>query len=228
MQIPLLHDTISSISSWAASLVETSPTTPEPTATMGPLSRLAVLITALSPSLVLSATPSKIPTISSITFSGSGCPSNPRWTGTFDDLAIFYNNFDAALPGDSKNLNCQVHLQGTGGSPGWQVALKETWVSGTLRLQQGTKLEWVETAFFSQDAARTGSARGEQSYSGQRVDPDFYAYTDHSSAQVWSPCFDSSGYTGIFNVNFRAILSGDGQASFDAALHQWRLDWRRC
>ncbi|KAK0657046.1 hypothetical protein B0T16DRAFT_316256 [Cercophora newfieldiana] len=197
---------------------------------MGPLARLTVLMAALSPSLVLSATPDVIPQIKSITFSGNGCPSNPRWVGTFDDLMITYGDFDAKLPGDKSNLNCQVHIQGSGGSPGWQVALRETWVTGRVWLQPGTKLEYLTTSFFSQNAARTNTKRGDITNDGRSAlnDPGAVLYSDLSNGLVWSECFGSDGYTGIFNVNFRSVLSGDGRAEFEAKRHQWRLEWRRC
>jgi hypothetical protein len=152
MQIPLLRDTISP---WIESVIEKSTGTPQPSTTMGPLARLTVLMAALSPSLVLSATPDALPQIKSITFSGSGCPSDPKWSGSFNDLQISFGEFGARLPGDRSTVACQVHIQGTGGSPGWQVALKETWITGHVWLQPGTKLEYLTTSFFSQDAART-------------------------------------------------------------------------
>jgi hypothetical protein len=152
MQIPLLRE---KITSWAGSVIENSITTSEPTTKMGPLARLTVLLAALAPSLVQSAAPEHIPQIKSITFSGSGCPSDPRWSGGFDNLQISFGEFGARLPGDRSSLFCQVHIQGTGGSPGWQVALKETWVTGHLWLQPGTKLEYLTSSFFSQDATRT-------------------------------------------------------------------------
>lgn len=253
MQIPLLREKIpsisSSVSSWAASLAETSAsTTKEPPTTMGALARLTALVAALSPTLVLSATPAVIPEIKTITFSGSGCPSNPKWFGTFDNLVIDYGQFNTKLPGDS-TLNCQVHLQGSGGSPGWQVALRETWVTGHAYLQPGTKIEYLTTSFFSQNAARTvriqprshganrfadigtpqNTKRGEESNNSRRsIDDQLILYNDLSSGQAWSECFGSDGYTGIFNVNTRIVLSGDGRANFEAQRHQWTLDWRRC
>lgn len=196
---------------------------------MGPLARLTVLMAAL-PSLVLSAAPAAIPKIKTIQFSGQGCPSDPKWTGTFDNLVISYDEFDSKYPSDRATLACQVHIQGTGGSPGWQVALKETWVTGHLWLQAGTKVEYLTTSFFSQDAARTNTQKGERTNNGKgTVNEDVVLYNDLSSGLVWSPCFGADGYTGIFNVNFRTVLSGDSnKAAFDAQKSQWKLEWRRC
>ena len=155
MQIPLLRE---KIASWAGTVLEKSAAAPEPpTTAMGPLARLTVLLAAVCPALVMSDTPANIPRISSISFSGNGCPAEPQWAGGFDNLMISYNQFNAKLPGEKANLNCQVHLQGTGGSPGWQVALRETWVQGHLVLAPGTKLDYWSSAFFSQDAGRTVS-----------------------------------------------------------------------
>ncbi|KAK4454545.1 hypothetical protein QBC34DRAFT_375054 [Podospora aff. communis PSN243] len=197
---------------------------------MGPLAKLTVLLAALAPSLVQSATPDRLPQIKSITFSGSGCPSDPKWSGGFNDLQISFGEFGARIPGDRGTVNCQVHIQGTGGSPGWQVALKETWVTGHVWLQPGTKLEYLTTSFFSQDATKTNTQRGEKKNDGKgSINEDVVLYTDLSRGQVWSQCFGGDGYTGIFNVNFRGVLSGDGgRASFEAQKQQWRLDWRRC
>jgi len=164
MQIPLLREKISSL---LEPVIEKYTSTSEPIATMGPLARLTVLIAALSPSLVLSATPDALPQIKSITFSGNGCPSDPKWSGGFNDLSVSYGEFGARLPGDRSTVACQVHIQGTGGSPGWQVALKETWVTGHVWLQPNTKLEFLTTSFFSQDAART--VRTAQDLGGPRL-----------------------------------------------------------
>ncbi|AEO53777.1 hypothetical protein MYCTH_91276 [Thermothelomyces thermophilus ATCC 42464] len=119
---------------------------------MGLLSNLVLLTAAVA----VAADPAT-PKISSISFSGNGCLNDPKFSGNFDVPCLTFSNFAAALPGNNKTVNCQVHLQTQGATPGWQVALKSNVVKGHVVLSPGTTLTHYTTVFFSQDASNTVS-----------------------------------------------------------------------
>lgn len=127
---------------------------------MGFITNFAVLATALVPSLVLAAPPS-IPTISKLTFSGNGCTqgSNLKWSGNLDELTIRYSEFTARNPGDGTS-NCQIHITTTGGTAGWQYALKSTELKGSASLDPGSTLTVFTTVYFSEEASNTVSTFG--------------------------------------------------------------------
>ncbi len=159
MQIPIISEKLSSLANYHT---ETATATAESssTSTMGPLARLTLLLAAVFPSAVVSDSPASLPKITSITFSGNGCPqgSATKYDGSFDDLSVSYpSDFIARLPGDKPMANCQVHIQASGASSGWQFALKDNWVQGRVWLQPGTSLEYYTSVYFSQDAANTVS-----------------------------------------------------------------------
>ncbi|KAK5658915.1 hypothetical protein OQA88_1729 [Cercophora sp. LCS_1] len=216
---------------------------------MGPLGQLTLLVAALCPTLVASEAPASLPKITDITFSGSGCPSDGgvKVAGGFDSLSVTFKEFSAKLPGN-KTLNCQAHVQGSGGSPGWQFKLKEATVYGRAYLQPETRLSYFHTVYFSQNAANTvrpvsatyrrrfltllyqKTQQGELENSGAAsINKDVILYSDLSASNVWSPCPGADGYTGIFNINFRGALDGEaGKASFVAKSQKLGFEWRKC
>jgi hypothetical protein len=193
---------------------------------MGILSNL-LLLTAASAAMADTAAPAT-PRITSITYSGNGCAKDPKFSGNFNDPTVTFNNFAASLPG-SQTLNCQVHLQANGASPGWQVALKTNVIKGRVYLTPGTSLTHYTTVFFSQDAGRSDTISGTVSNNGDgTVNEGVTLVAKADASKVWSPCTGSDGYTGIMNINFRGALTGDGKAQFVADTEQWDLEWRRC
>lgn len=72
--------------------------------------------------------------------------------------------------------------------------------------------------------------RGTKANDGKgSINEDVVLYSDLSNGLVWSECFGGDGYTGILNVNFRGVLSGDGgRATFEAQNQRWKLEWKRC
>lgn len=125
---------------------------------MGLLSHLTVFLTAASAVAAEAAAPAVAPKITSITYSGSGCVKDPKFSGSFTDPTLTFSNFAAALPGN-QTVNCQVHIQASGASAGWQVAVNRNVVKGHVVLTPGTSLTHYTTVYFSQDAARTVSLR---------------------------------------------------------------------
>ena len=93
--------------------------------------------------------------ITSFKFSGSGCPNDSgsvkSTTGVVGDSIGFTFG---QLRGDSTD-NCEIHIQSSGGSQGWQVAVKEVTYSGDLHLKSGTQLDAITQAFWSEKAADT-------------------------------------------------------------------------
>ena len=217
---------------------------------MGSLAKLVVLLSSVGfPSVTIADLPESLPQIISPTASGNGCPHNAKFYGGFNDLSSSYSTFNISIPDGSRTQNCQLHIQGTGGSPGWQVSVRDVWVKGHACLHPGTNLEYYTTVYYSQDASNTASRsrlsvklrrflanmilqftfrNGLKNDEQNIIDDDVTLHSDFSGNQVWSQCFGDSGYTGILNVNFRGALSGDGAAYFDAWTQNWALDWRRC
>ncbi|KAK4098789.1 hypothetical protein N658DRAFT_517764 [Parathielavia hyrcaniae] len=196
---------------------------------MGILSHLALLLAAASAVAAEAPTPGTAPQITSITYSGSGCHKDPKFSGSFDDPTVTFHHFAASLPGANQTVNCQVHLQAKGASPGWQVALKSNKVKGHLVLRPGTTLTYYTTVFFSQDAAKTDTMAGSLSNKGDKTYNEAVTLVAKADGtKVWSPCTGSDGYTGIMNINFRSVLAGEGRAYFEANTEAWDVEWRRC
>lgn len=126
---------------------------------MGLLSHLTALLlaAATASSSLIPAAASPSPRISSISFSGNGCPKDPKHSGGFTDPTFTYHGFALALPGANRTANCQVHVQATtgAGAAGWQVALRTNSVRGHVVLSPGTRLEYYTSVFFSQEAGKT-------------------------------------------------------------------------
>ncbi|KAL2126966.1 hypothetical protein VTI74DRAFT_11546 [Chaetomium olivicolor] len=196
---------------------------------MGLLSNLTILLAAASLGAADTATPATTPKITSISFSGNGCVRDPKFTGSFDDPTVTFYNFAATLPGANQTVNCQAHLQATGASPGWQVALKSNTVKGHVVLQPGTTLAYYTTVYFSQDASNTDTLKGAISNTGSTtINQPVTLVSKADADKAWSPCTGSDGYTGIMNINFRGALNGEGKAYFEALTEEWELEWRRC
>lgn len=141
---------------------------------MGFLSNFVLLMAATA----AVADPST-PKIASIKFSGNGCLKDPKFSGSFDAPRLTFSNFAAALPGSNQTVNCQVHLQTQGSTPGWQVALKSNVVKGHVVLSPGTTLTHYTTVYFSQDAAKTVSHDQE----GRSASTSFF----HSIFPIFNP-----------------------------------------
>ncbi|KAK0751787.1 hypothetical protein B0T18DRAFT_317207 [Schizothecium vesticola] len=194
---------------------------------MGFITNFAVLATALVPTLVLAAPPS-IPTISKLTFSGPGCTqgSNLKWSGNLDELTVRYSEFAARNPGDGTS-NCQIHIQTTGGTAGWQYALKSTELKGSASLDAGATLTVFTSVYFSEDASNTATVSSSLANTEKKtIGGDVRVFSDFSSKPIWSAC-NSDGGTGLFHVNTRGALT-DAKSTFNANTQTWELKWRRC
>ncbi|KAK1826388.1 hypothetical protein QBC39DRAFT_364599 [Podospora conica] len=195
---------------------------------MGFITNLAVLATALAPALVLAAPPS-VPTISKLSFSGPGCTqgSNLRWAGNLDELTVRYSEFAARNPGDSTS-NCQVHIQTTGGTAGWQYAVKSTTLKGSASLDAGATLTVFTTLYFSEEASNSATVSSSlENTEKKTISGDVRVFSDFTNKTIWSACNTSGGGTGLFHLNTRGALT-DAKSTFNANSQTWELQWRRC
>jgi hypothetical protein len=108
------------------------------------------------PALSFAAPPSP-PSITRIVFSGTGCPND---SGSVKS--------DSATLGDSAGVsfsqlkgtdtdNCAVHIQSSGGSSGWQVAVSQITYEGDVNLKGNSQLDTFTQIFWSDNAANTVS-----------------------------------------------------------------------
>ncbi|KAJ9164837.1 hypothetical protein NKR19_g1080 [Coniochaeta hoffmannii] len=195
---------------------------------MGALTTLAVALVALYTPLAAADGPASQPTITSVQYSGNGCPDDAKRTGGFSDPTFTYNRFAASLPGQNQTVNCEVHVQAAGASSGWQVALSNVNVNGHLVLDEGTSLDYYTTVFYSENAGTTTTAKRTISNTGPgKLD---YPVTLHQTIKspAWSKCTGGDGSPGILNVNSRSALRGDGHGYFEVFNQNWDFVWRRC
>jgi hypothetical protein len=118
--------------------------------------RSTLLLAALAPALIAAA-PGVAPRITSLRISGSGCPNDSgsvkSSTGVLGDSASFTFS---QLSSDNTN-NCEIHIQSSGGSAGWQVGVQAVTYSGDLTLKPGTQLDTYTQIYWSDNAAETVS-----------------------------------------------------------------------
>ncbi|RYP53892.1 hypothetical protein DL768_001204 [Monosporascus sp. mg162] len=189
--------------------------------------------------------PANMPHISSVTYSGTGCPSSAPdvvRSGGFAEPAFRLGGFEARVPDGAQTVHCQVHVQAAGASPGWQLGLESVTVRGHVVLDPGAAVDYYVSSFFSQDADRTVTIKGTIPNDGDaRLNRDVVSTTRiPGSSIVWGPCTreGSGGDVGLLNVNFRVALQtggGDkfayfGRGGVDNALpaESWTYAWRRC
>ncbi|RYP12718.1 hypothetical protein DL767_011141 [Monosporascus sp. MG133] len=189
--------------------------------------------------------PASMPHISSVSYSGTGCPSSAPGvvrSGGFAEPAFRLGEFEARVPDGAQTEHCQVHVQAAGASPGWQLGLESVTVRGHVVLDPGAAVDYYVTSFFSQDADRTVTIKGTIPNDGDgRLDRDVASTTRIPGSNiVWGPCTreGSGGDVGLLNVNFRVALQtggGDkyayfGRGGVDNALpaESWTYAWRRC
>lgn len=185
--------------------------------------------------------PGALPHITSLSYSGNGCPSSSpgveRTGAGFGDIGFRLNGFQASVPGiDTSSTNCQVHLQATGCAAGWQVGIQSATIKGHLVLDPGASVNWYLTSYWSENAAATNTISGAITNAGSsRIDEDIAKSASAGSAVAWSPCAKGDGFLGILNVNFRVALDPPGKQygyfgkdADTAAAESWNYVWRRC
>lgn len=126
------------------------------------VSGAAVVVVRQQPLLAARDAPSSLPHITSVQYSGDGCPSSApavdKSGDGFDDVSFRLNAF-AVSGADvySSTANCEVHVRASGASAGWQVGVSDVYVRGRLMLDPGAQMDFYITTFWSQGAANTVS-----------------------------------------------------------------------
>ncbi|KAF1828455.1 hypothetical protein BDW02DRAFT_643440 [Decorospora gaudefroyi] len=184
------------------------------------------LLSALTLLPLALAAPPTSPTITRLVFSGNGCPNNSgsvkSHTATLGDYAgVSFTQ----LKGDSTS-NCAVHIQSSGGSSGWQVAVREITYVGDVNLRGNSELDTYTQVFWSENAGNTGTLTGGLTCAGPEI-KDYVTVRSSTADLKWSRCTGSDGNPGILNVNFRPVIQGDF-GTYDFKHAGWHLVWRRC
>lgn len=204
--------------------------------------RSLLIFAAAAPALVLAA-PEVPPKITSLKFSGSGCPNNSgsvkSTSGVLGDSATFTFG---QLRGDNTD-NCEIHIQSTGASQGWQAAVKEVEYQGNVALAPSSQLDTITQTFWSDHAADTVSSclcRVDKSLlttlqstlkasipcTGPAI-KDAVTIKSSTNDLTWSKCTGADGNPGILNVNFRPVVQG-ASGTYDFKQASWGLVWRKC
>ncbi|KAF1968458.1 hypothetical protein BU23DRAFT_583263 [Bimuria novae-zelandiae CBS 107.79] len=185
----------------------------------------ATLFFAAIPALVLAA-PDRAPQITSLKFSGSGCPNDSGSVkavyGELGDNPVF--TFSQLRGADTGN--CELHIQSSGASQGWQVAVKEVTYQGNVQLSSGSQLDTITQAFWSEHAADTTVLRGSVVCAGSDI-KDYVTVRSSTNDLKWSKCTGSDGNPGILNVNARPVVQGNS-GTYDIKQATWGLQWRKC
>ncbi|KAF2270324.1 hypothetical protein CC78DRAFT_508107 [Lojkania enalia] len=190
--------------------------------------RSSMLFAAIAPALVAAdvAAPASAPKITSLKFSGSGCPNDSgsvkSTSGFLSDAASFTYS---QLRGDSTD-NCEIHIQASGGSQGWQFAIKEIEWRGNVQLKPGTQLDTITQVFFSEKAADTTTFTTHLTCAGPEI-KDYITLRSSTNDLTWSKCIGSDGSVGLLNVNLRPVIQGDS-GNYDIKGATWKLQWRQC
>ncbi|KAE8828426.1 hypothetical protein HRS9139_07645 [Pyrenophora teres f. teres] len=103
------------------------------------------------------AAPPTAPRISRLVFSGSGCPaSSSSVSSTSATLGDTAGVTFSQLRGSNTD-NCAVHVQSTGASAGWQVAVRGITYEGDVVLKGASGLDTYTQVFWSDRAGDTVS-----------------------------------------------------------------------
>ena len=113
---------------------------------------------------LISPEPPILPSMSSVSFSGNGCPQgsaeyldmNSRWNEAVFALTQFRAEDTAASPTE-RTQNCQLHANMVGGAQGWQVAVQSLTVRGFASLSRGSSFTAFGTVYWSQDATNVST-----------------------------------------------------------------------
>lgn len=118
--------------------------------------RATLLLAAAAPALVIAA-PEHAPRITSLKFSGTGCPNDSGSVkAVYGELGDGPSFTFSQFSGDDTD-NCELHIQSTSGSQGWQAALKSVAYQGNVQLSSGSELDTVTQAYWSENASDTVS-----------------------------------------------------------------------
>ncbi|CAK7229621.1 hypothetical protein SCUCBS95973_007285 [Sporothrix curviconia] len=179
--------------------------------------------------------------VSSVAFSGSGCPQGSVSTTISPDATVVtfgFDNFQTFIgPGydlGDKTKNCQLHLN-LKYPGGFQFAVLDSTYHGFAQLDPGVTGTFYSTYYFSQDASATTTTQTSISGGGAWAAGQVYTKNDQvpTASVIYAPC----GASGILNINNRIALAStnktaQGQVTDDDATvaftHQLHIGWRAC
>lgn len=106
--------------------------------------------------------PASVGTVTQFRYSGNGCTQGSNSvtrSGGWVSQTYKFSQFEAdtITAGTPTTENCELHFQGAGLSPGWQVSLAEADVTGQLVLAPDAKVNYYWQVYWSDDAADTVS-----------------------------------------------------------------------
>lgn len=106
--------------------------------------------------------PASVGTVTQFRSSGNGCTQGSNSvtrSGGWVSQTYKFSQFEAntITAGTPTTENCELHFQGTGLSPGWQVSLDEADVTGKLVLAPDAKVNYYWQVYWSDDATDTVS-----------------------------------------------------------------------
>lgn len=185
-----------------------------------------VAASSTTSSVVPTATPSAAPhtpsaNITSVSFSGNGCPQGTRiqFAGDLNSgLQLTVPNFTVVSRGSDfdprkRTANCQAHLSIAVGEKGWQISPDMIGYRGFSVLDStDTRVDFYVTSYWSHDAPTTGSSKTTISNpDGRRLAKFVDTAVRH---ELWSACAaKDGGSVGNLNLNFRAsVVSSDAAA----------------
>ncbi|PVI04592.1 hypothetical protein DM02DRAFT_691587 [Periconia macrospinosa] len=172
------------------------------------------------------AAPPSAPRITSLRISGSGCPNDSNSVKSSSDTLGNSASFTfGQLKGDDTS-NCEIHIQASGGTEGWQVAVKEVAYAGDVQLSSGSQLDAITQAYWSEKASDTSVLRASVTCAGPDI-KDYVTVKSSTNDLKWSKCTGSDGNPGILNVNFRPVVQGNS-GKYDFKHASWGLVWRQC
>ncbi|KAL8294585.1 hypothetical protein RB597_007783 [Gaeumannomyces tritici] len=208
----------------ATSIEPISPTE-LPTSVLEPIGISSSASSSTGTSITPTATSTPAPhtpsaNITSISFSGNGCPQGTHMQVTGDlisGLQFTVPNFTVASRSDfdprKRTANCQAHLNIGVGEKGWQISPDLIGYRGFSVLDSsGTRVDFYVTSYWSHDAAVTESTKTTISNpDGRRLAKFVDTAVRH---ELWSACAGKNGGSvGLLNINFRAsVVSTDTAA----------------
>jgi cytoskeletal protein RodZ len=106
--------------------------------------------------------PASVGTVTQFRYSGNGCTQGSNSvtrSGGWVSQTYKFSQFEAdtITVGTPTTENCELHFQGAGLSPGWQVSLAEADVTGKLVLAPDAKVNYYWQVYWSDDATDTVS-----------------------------------------------------------------------
>ncbi|KAL1850641.1 hypothetical protein Daus18300_012852 [Diaporthe australafricana] len=190
----------------------------------------------LQPHTVLSTRelPASVGSVTQFRYSGNGCTQGSNSvtrSGGWVSQTYKFSQFEADTVSVTtpSTENCELHFQGAGLSPGWQVSIAEADVTGKLVLAPDAKVNYYWQVYWSDDATDTLTLQGSIDNTGgkTKITNNNYTIKANVTDSLWSQCIGADGNPGILNVNFRVAVVGDA-SSFDVDTETLKYAFRRC